>query len=66
MMPGEENSLEQDRKCADERAGSAPPLPSAPGPNPYRAAHPHLESILCPHFYPPNAPIRTRPRNGMV
>jgi hypothetical protein len=45
MMPAEQNSLEQDRERPDERAGSAPPLPSAPGPNPYGEAHPHLD--LC-------------------
>jgi hypothetical protein len=41
MMPAEQNSLEQDRECAAERA-SAPPLPSATEPNPYEEAHPHL------------------------
>jgi hypothetical protein len=45
LMPGEQNSLKQDRKCADERAGSAPPLPSAIEPNPYGEAHPHLDPV---------------------
>jgi hypothetical protein len=45
MMPGEQNGLEQDRECADERAASAPPLPSAIEPNPRREARAHLD--LC-------------------
>jgi hypothetical protein len=48
MVPAEQNSLEQDRKCADERAGSAPPVPSAPGPNPYGEAHPHFDPVSPP------------------
>ena len=43
MMPGEQKSLEQDRERADERAGSAPPVPSALEPNPYGEGHPHLD-----------------------
>jgi hypothetical protein len=56
VMPGEQNSLEQDRKCADERAGSAPPLSSATEPNPYREAHPHFDP-MCPRLYPSDAAI---------
>jgi hypothetical protein len=52
MMPGEEKSLEQDRECADERAGSAPPIPSAPRPNPCGEAHPHLD-LSAPVFIRP-------------
>jgi hypothetical protein len=48
MMPGEQNSLEKDRECADERAGSAP-LSSATEPNPYGKAHPHFS--LCAPAY---------------
>ena len=44
MVPGEQNSLEQDRKYADERAGSAPPLPSATEPNHY-GEDPHLDPV---------------------
>lgn len=55
MMPGEQNSLEQDRERADERAASAPPLPSALKPNAYREAHPHLDPVS-PGLYPPHAP----------
>ncbi len=59
IMPGEQNSLEQDRECADERASSAPPLPSATGPNPYGKAHPHLDPMS-------PAGIRLTRRSGRV
>jgi hypothetical protein len=65
MVPSEQNSLEQDRECADERAASAPPLSSATKPNPYGEAHPHLDP-MCPRLYPPNAAIRTRPGDDIV
>jgi hypothetical protein len=64
MMPGEQNSLQKDRECADERAGSAP-LSSATEPNPYGKAHPHFEP-MCPRLYPPNAAISTRPGDDIV
>src|ERR1700719_4040615 len=54
MMRGEQNSLEEDREGADERATSAPPLSSATEPNPHGEAHPHLDP-MCPRLYPPNA-----------
>ena len=48
-MPGEQNSLEQDRECAgecaDERAASVPALPGATEPNPYGEAHPHFDPV---------------------
>lgn len=50
MMPGEQNSLEQDRECADERAPSGPPLSSASEPNPHGEAHPHLD-LCAPPLY---------------
>jgi hypothetical protein len=56
MMPGAQNGLEQDRECADERARSAPPLSSAPEPNPYGEAHPHLNSVCPP---PLSADVRS-------
>jgi hypothetical protein len=58
MMPGQQNSLKQDRKCADERAGSAPPLPSATEPNPCGEAHPHLDPV------PPASIRRARDQNA--
>jgi hypothetical protein len=65
MMPGEQNRLEQDRECTDERAASAPPLSSATEPNPYGEAHPHFDPMR-PRLYPPNAAISTRPRDDII
>ncbi len=45
MMPGKHNSLEQDRKCAEERATSAPPLSGATEPNSCGEVHPHLDPV---------------------
>jgi hypothetical protein len=59
MMPAAQNGLQQDRKCADERAASVPLLSSATEPNPYGEAHPHFDP-MCPRLYPPNAAIGTR------
>jgi hypothetical protein len=58
MVPGEQNSLKQDCKCADERAGSALPLPSATEPNPYGEAHPHPDPVS------PASIRRTRDQNA--
>jgi hypothetical protein len=58
MMPGEQNGLKQDCKCADERAGSAPPLPSATEPSRYGEAHPHLDPVS------PASIRRTRDQNA--
>jgi hypothetical protein len=65
MMPGAQNGLEKDRKCADERTASAPFLSSATEPNPYGEAHPHFDP-MCPRLYPPNAAISMRPRDDIV
>lgn len=65
VMPGEQNSLEQDRECADERAPSAPPLSSATGPNLYGEAHPHLDSYVPPPVSAERG-IRTRPGDDIV
>jgi hypothetical protein len=64
IMPGEQNSLEQDRECAgecaDERAASAPALPSATSPNTYGEAHPHLDPVS------PAGIRRTRPSDDIL
>jgi hypothetical protein len=65
MMPSEQYSLEQDCECADERAGSARPLPSPHGANPYGEAHLHLD-LSAPAYIRPNAAISTRSGDDIV
>src|SRR5215831_4124039 len=44
MMPGEQNSLEEDRENTGERAGPALRSPCPTGPTPVKEAHPHPRS----------------------
>jgi len=44
MMPGEQNSLEEDRENTGERAGPALHSPCPTGPTPVKEAHPHPRS----------------------
>ena len=52
MMPSEQNSLEQDRECADERTSSTPCLPSGTEPNPCGEARPHFDPMSSAGMHP--------------